>query len=264
MKSENLRILIVAILFAYTVFYLSQRSFLYHPANYRPSLEAYRATEMSEVNFKTRDGLMLHAWYKKAKPAHATLLYFHGNAGQFGSRYRQIKPYLEQGYGALLFSYRGFAGNKGSPSEHGLYKDGQAAINYLVKKRETCQVYYGESLGSGVAVELSLHNKPVGVILQSPYTSITEMARRYYPWSPLGPWDKFDSLSKIDKLNAPLLILHGKKDTLIPADHARALYQKARGDVSLKLYPNKDHNDMFGKPIEKDISVFLAKVSKAC
>lgn len=264
MKSENLRIVIVALCFAYTVFYLTQRSFLYHPAKRPPSISAHRANEMKEVEFSTLDGIKLKAWYKKAVKGRATLVFFHGNSGHWGSRYSRVKPYIKEGYGALLFSYRGFAGNGGSPSEQGLYQDGQAAIEYLLKEKQNCQVYYGESLGSGVAVELALDNHPQGVILQSPYTSITEMARYYYPWSPLGPWDKYDSLSKISNIKSPILILHGEKDTLIPANHAVRLYKAATGDKTLKLYPKKHHNDVFGPSVEKDINEFLARVSQQC
>lgn len=264
MKKENIYIVVISILLFYVIFYFSQRSFLYHPASKVPLREEYKALDMKVVSFTTKDKIKLKAWYKKSTSKNVTILYFHGNSGHWANRYFKLKPYIDAGYGLLLFSYRGFANNAGFPSEQGLYKDARAAIEFL-KDKTNCIVYMGESLGTGVAVQMAKEIKPAGVILASPFISITKMAKLYYSWSPLLPWDEFDSLSKISSLNAlPLLILHGKKDVLVPYSHAVALFNKAQNDKKLILYANKNHNNLYGGKVDEDIFLFLDKVNQQC
>ncbi len=262
---QNLFIIMTSLLTAYFALYFCQRSLLYFPSTETPNRSSYHALSMEKVSFKTKDGITLSAWYKKAAPNKATIIYFHGNAGHWGHRFSYVKNYLDQGYGVLIFSYRGYGGNLGSPTEQGLYLDGQAANDYLASKNIRCLVYYGESLGSGVAIELATQNSVNGIILQSPYTSIKALANHHYPWSPLEPWDKFNSLSKIAQINkSNLLILHGKQDKLIPYRHSIELYKKANGDKQLKLYPNTNHHNLKSIQIINDVSTYLSKTSQQC
>lgn len=258
-------LIVSSMLIAYFILYFCQRLLLYYPSKITPYRSSYHAQSMKKVSFITEDGIKLSAWYKKARAKKATILYFHGNAGHWGHRYASIKNYLKQGYGILLFSYRGYGGNLGSPTEQGLYLDAQAANNYLTSQGARCVIYYGESLGTGVATDLALKYPAKGIILQSPYTSITALAKYHYPWSLLEPWDKFNSLKKIEQLNqSSLLLLHGKQDQLIPYSHSLNLYNKAVGNKQVRLYSDKNHNNMRGKQIEQDVNAFLSQVSNQC
>lgn len=224
-----------------------------------PSRQHFHAQGMEDVELVTSDGLHLNAWYQKAPPGKPTILYLHGNAGHIGFRMPLVSGFLNAGYGVLLLEYRGYGGNPGSPSELGLYHDGEAAMAFLLNKGVPSEavVLYGESLGSGVATKLAEQTRVCAVILQSPYTSITQVARFHYPWILLPPWDKFDSLSRIDRINAPLLILHGRLDRLVPFEQAQVLYKKAKEPKKLIEFADKDHNNLWDKDFFAQLMQFI-------
>lgn len=253
--------ILLIICIAYGIFYFNQRALLYHPSHHNPSIDEYHAHDMQLVSFKNKDGIHLNGWYKKAEKDNPTLIYFHGNAGQFGSRYPKVKRYIKAGLGVLLFSYRGFSGNQGNPSEQGLYQDALAAVEFLKQKNINCLVYYGESLGTGVAVQTALTYPPKAIILQSPYTSITAAARYHYPWNIVPPWDKYESINKIANLkNVPILVAHGAKDKTVPVEQGIALYNKAKQPKKLIVYPQKGHGDIADKALTTQVLKFLRSV----
>lgn len=227
--------------------YALQRYLIYVPAKVVPTRDAYQAFDMQEVQISTTDGLHLLAWYKPAREAQPTVLLLHGNAGHIGYRMPLARQFIEAGFGVLLLEYRGYAGNPGSPDESGLYSDADAAMVFLHKQgvEDKQIVVYGESLGTGVATKVATQYSVCAVVLQSPFTSLASVARYHYPWILLSPWDKFDSLSRIRQINAPLLVLHGKDDSLVPFDEGVTLFQFALEPKTMIALPGRDHNTMW-------------------
>jgi len=150
--------------------YLFQRQLIYFPSQKVPQLNDYQANDMRVITLHTQDGLVLNSWYKPAKTGQPTLLYLHGNAGHIGDRMTLARQFMNAGLGMLLLEYRGYGGNKGRPSEKGLYEDGRAGMRFLHQQGIKSEkiALYGESLGSGVATKLAVENKICAVVLQSP------------------------------------------------------------------------------------------------
>ncbi len=216
--------------------YLGQRRLMFMPHQNLPDPAQVGVPEMRPVTWKTSDGLELVGWYRPPpSPESPVLAYFHGNAGNIADRAFKLRPYLDAGYGVLIAGYRGYGGNPGSPSEQGLYADGRAALAFLDRQAVPADrlVLYGESLGTGVAVRLAAErarDRPVGaVVLEAPYTSIAAVAQRHYFYMP-AYWllkDRFDAEAWIGRIEAPLFVLHGERDSVIPVRFGRALYAAA-------------------------------------
>ncbi|NNG05007.1 MAG: alpha/beta fold hydrolase, partial [Inquilinus sp.] len=147
---------------------------VFHPDTEPPSAAVARGAGFAEITYRTADGLTLSALHREAAGGLPTIVYFHGNAGHHGHRAGLIQPYHDAGYGVLLASYRGYGGNPGSPAEAGLYTDGRAALDWLAANRvpPSRTVLYGESLGTGVAVQMAVERPVAAIVLQSPFTSV--------------------------------------------------------------------------------------------
>ncbi|KTD22748.1 Bem46 protein [Legionella lansingensis] len=241
------------------ILYFFQRNLLYFPAKEMPSREAFQAEDMQLVHIKTQDGLTLYSWYKAALPHKPTLLYFHGNAGHIGYRMSLVRQFLLAGFGVFLLEYRGYGGNEGQPSELGLYQDGEAALRFLQQQGipPSRLVLYGESLGTGVVTHLATQFRVCAVVLQSPYTSMSKLARYHYPWVFIPPWDKFDSLARISKIKSPLLILHGTHDAIVPHQQALLLFQRANDPKELISLPGRGHNDLWDDGFSQKVVKFI-------
>lgn len=225
-----------------------QRSFMYFPTQERMSPSAAGVPEMQEVTLRTPDGLDLLAWYAPPTRSGApTLIYFHGNGGDIGMRAGKVSPFLEAGLGVLLTTYRGYSGNPGAPSEAGLYDDARAAHAFLEAQKPSGIVLYGESLGTGVAVQLATEIEALSVVLEAPFTSIADIALPQMPFMPLQSLiiDRFDSAKKIGAVNAPVLIVHGELDTTIPVRLARQLFDAANEPKEGHFIPGAGHNDLY-------------------
>ncbi len=231
------------------VFYARQRSLIYFPNRQMPSLEQYHASDMQVVSIPTTDHLQLNGWYKPAKDGQPTILYFHGNAGNIGGPMFLVRKFLQAGLGVLLVEYRGYGGNPGSPSEQGFYTDGRAGVRFLQEQGVNGKklVLFGESLGAGVATEMATETPSCAVILQSPYTSMVDLASYHYPWIFMKPWDRFNSLQRIGNLNAPLLILHGKLDQVVPYAQGLKLYEQAKSPKELISFDHNDHHNLWSQ-----------------
>ena len=230
--------------------YALQRSLMYFPATELPSPAAAGVAEMAAVALHTDDGLALTSWYAAARAPHApTVVYFHGNAGNIADRAYKVRPMLDRGLGVLLVGYRGYGGNPSAPSETGLFADGRAALDFLGGQGVPPEriVAFGESLGSGVAVRMASERRLGAVILEAPFTSAAEVGQRAYPFLPVRQLirDRFDSLSRIDSISAPLLIVHGERDRVVPADHGRRLLAAASQPKEGAFLPEAGHNDAF-------------------
>ena len=243
-----------------------QRSLMYHPSDAHLDPKRFDLPEMSVIELATDDGLILQSWYKQAENKLPTILFLHGNAGHIGYRSWKVKPLLNAGYGLLLLSYRGFGSNPGKPTEQNLYLDAKAALGYLQRQNVTVEniVLYGESLGTGVAVEIAQNRKFAGMILEAPYTSMTDTAARHYPFMPVRKLlkDRYESASKITNFTAPLLIIHGEKDTIVPFELGRRLYETANEPKRLLPLKYAGHNDIFDYGVTKHIVSFLKETAK--
>src|SRR6516162_4970605 len=196
--------------------YLFQRQLLYFPDRARPELLGLEKLGVREVILTTEDGLSLLSWYLPARPGRPVIAYFHGNGGHIGYRVERLLRFAREGYGMLMAEYRGYGGNPGAPSETGFYADGRAALAFLDREgvAPSRLVLYGESLGSGVAVALAVQHQVAAVILEAPPTSVAEVAQCHFPFVPAARMvtDRFDSLSRIGMVKAPILVLHGERD----------------------------------------------------
>lgn len=244
-----------------------QRNLQYFPDKRIPipaevGLPAYRT-----VSVQTADGLVLSGLYAEAaRPDLPTVLHFHGNAGNAGDRAEIATALHGAGYGVLLAGYRGYGGNPGRPTEQGLTTDARAWADWLVQRGISGRklVLYGESLGTGVAVRLATERKAAGLILEAPFTSITDVAARAYPVLPvrLLLLDRFDSLSRIADIQAPLLVIHGEKDRVVPVDLGRRLFAAAPAPKTPVWLPRAGHNDLLLHGLAEHMLDWLARLDR--
>lgn len=231
------------------ILFIMQRSMIYHPDSTRPEPAAWNVPDMSAVSLQTEDGLSLLAWWKPAEGGKPVIVFFHGNGGHIGYRGSKVRRFLDRGYGVLLVSWRGYGGNEGNPTEDGLYADGKAALRFLDQHGIGNKgiVLYGESLGSGVAVELASQGVGQRLVLEAPFTSLAEAAADRFPIYPVR-WmirDRFDSQSKIGRVTVPILIFHGEKDFVVPVALGRALLEKANKPKQGNFIQNSGHNNLY-------------------
>lgn len=226
-----------------------QRRLLYVPDPARVDPHNMGLTEAREIQLTTPDGHTLIAWYVAAKPGQPTILYFHGNAGNLAGRAGRVGEYAAKGRGMFTLSYRSYSGSSGSPTETNNVADAALAYDWLTKQglRAEQIVLYGESLGSGVAVQLATAKPVGGIILDAPYTSIADVGARVYPFLPVQAliWDRYDSLARIDQVKAPLLIVHGELDDLIPISMGRKLYERANEPKQFSAIAGAGHADHY-------------------
>lgn len=231
--------------------FVMQRQMIFLPDRTPARPADWGVAEMVTVALETADGLTLNAWYRAAEPGRPTLVWLHGNGGHLGYRGPKYRPWLDGGHGLLAVSWRGYGGNPGKPSEAGLYADGRAALAWLAGQGAERIVLYGESLGSGVATLLAAERAaagdPVaGVVLESPFTSMAAAAAYHYPFVP-ARWlvrDRFDSLSRIAGIGAPLLVVHGARDRIVPVAMGRALVEAAAVPKQGVFIDRAGHNDL--------------------
>lgn len=244
--------LISIILLSYCAFlaylYFNQRNMIYLPNKNIPDQLTWLAEDMESITLLTDDGLNLSAWYKPATQNLATIVYFHGNAGHIGYRVPLVRPYLNEGYGVMLVEYRGYGGNPGKPTEQGLYKDARAAIEYLLSHqvKPNQMVLYGESLGTSVAIQMATEYPIRALVLRSSYSSLTDVAAHHYKYLPVR-WllkDRYESIKLISTIHAPLLIIHGEQDKIIPIQFGKKLFSAANEPKQSVFLPRARHNQM--------------------
>jgi len=241
----------VAIVF---LLYLFQRNLMYLPGTEAGDPARDGVPEMHAVDIATEDGLRIRSWYAAPGPAGRVVVFFHGNAGTIADRAFKARHFLDAGYGVMLVGYRGFAGNAGAPSETGLYMDGRAVLRWLEEEGVAPAewIFYGESLGTGVAVHLAKEvadgGRPAAaVILEAPFTSMADAAAVHYPWLPTRflVRDRYDSLSKIGDIRAPLLVIHGDRDRTVPERLGRRLYDAALAPKQAIWLKGAGHVDLY-------------------
>ncbi|MGE0055608.1 MAG: alpha/beta hydrolase [Hyphomicrobium sp.] len=229
--------------------YLGQRWLIYLPETARTLPRDAGLEQVEEKVIETGDGAQVIAWYAKARAGQPTLLYFHGNAGSLESRQERIRKYSRWGRGIFMMSYRGYSGSTGSPSEQANVADGMKAFDMLVAQGVPPAeiIIYGESLGSGVAVQVAAAKAPGGLILDAPYTSLSDVAAGQYPWLPVRPMllDRYDSQAFIKQVHCPLLIVHGEKDETIPVSMGRKMYALANEPKQIATFKDAGHADHY-------------------
>ena len=243
--------------------FILQRSLMYHPSANLMAPVDYGVPEMRQVTLNTEDGLVLTAWYRLPQEGRQTLVYLHGNGGHIGHRAGKVKPYLNAGYGLLLVGYRGYGANPGMPTEENLIKDGEAGLRFLEKTGVPTNhiVLYGESLGTGVATALAQRKAVSALILEAPFTSIADVSQHHYFYVPARYLvkDRFDSIDRISRLKAPLLIIHGEKDRVVPWKFGRALFDLAPEPKSFLSMPNASHNNLYEFGVASKVIDFITK-----
>ena len=254
---------IIAYLVVIIFIYFYQRNLLYHPSenNYQNDKIQFN---YEEIFIKVDKKIKLKSWIiKKDLKKFKTLLIFHGNAGHLSNRIYKLNELYKLDINILLISWRGFSDNKGSPTEQNLYKDAKAAIKWLNDQKIANNqiILYGESLGTGVAIEIGKENNFNSIILESPFTSVERSAKIYYPYLPVKFLlkDKYDSISKIKMINVPILIMHGKKDDVIPFSMGKELFEEANNPKDSYFTSDDDHMMEFNSSLLNKIKDFIEK-----
>ena len=246
--------------------YVFQRKLQYHAENKSLTPEAVGIIGASVETLTTTDGEKILLWHAPAKAGMPTILYFQGNAGEMGDRPLRFNYYHSRGFGVAYLSYRGFGGSSGSPSEAGLIADATAAYDWLIAKGvEPSRIaLLGESLGSGVAVQLAAKHEVGALALEAPYTSTVEVAAKIYWWLPVHALmkDQFKSIDFIAAVVAPLLIIHGEEDGLIPVEFGRRLFAAANQPKELDVVPGFGHDVLFEEATWAREVEFFARVIK--
>lgn len=242
-------VLAIAYVVAVAGLFLSQRWFVFRPDHARPDIGRVSVPDLTSVIVPTADGLSLLAWFlPAARNSLPIVLYLHGSVGNIGHRADRLGAFRRLGWGVLLLEYRGFGGNPGRPSEAGLLADGRGGLAALRAMRVSPDriLLWGESLGSGVAVRLATEQKVAAVLLEAPYTSITNVARARFPFVPVS-WlllDRFDTLRCIERVRAPIMVMHGTGDRTVPVAMGRAVYEAAPNHKELWIVAGAGHADL--------------------
>ncbi len=250
LKTAMQALLIVLLLVAVFALWLrhAELRMIYLPERAIAATPNQFGIKYDEVWLTTSDGVRLNAWFLHSPhPSGLTILLLHGNAGNISHRMEKYAVLLDLGADVLAVDYRGYGASAGEPSEGGTYLDAQAAYRYLTDARGMAPaqiVIYGESLGSAVAVDLASHVVAEGVILEEAFTSATDVGQAIYPFLPMR-WlmrTRYDSLSKIGRIQAPLLIFHSHDDEFFPITHAQRLLAAAPDPKQL-VELHGGHND---------------------
>ena len=245
-----------------------QRNFLYHPSvnNYLKNQALSEPSEIKKVNITTNDEIDLKGWfYNKNLNKFKTVLFLHGNAGSLENRTYKLNHFKDLNVNFLIIAWRGFSGNEGKPNEKGLYEDADSAISWLKTKGidEKNIILYGESLGTGVAIEIAQNKNYAGVILESPFTSMINMGRKYYPFFPVNFLlkDKFESNKKISSVSAPVLIIHGKVDKIVPYYMGEKMYELANEPKFFYTQEYGDHMVEYDEKLLSTLKKFIQSLN---
>jgi uncharacterized protein len=242
--------------------YFIQRHMMYFPDARRPVPAAFGMGDMSVIDVTTVDNLRLSGWYKAPAAGRPVIILFHGNGGNIGGRNFKARQFISQGYGFLLAGYRGYGGNPGSPSEQGFYADARAYLGWLAKQgiAPSQIVLYGESIGTGVAVQAASETPGYkALVLESPFASMVDMARKQYFFVPVSLLlkDRYDNIGKIKNIKIPLLVLHGAADPVVPYSQGKQLFDAANEPKKMETFFLGGHVDLYNYGAGAEILAFL-------
>ncbi len=245
--------------------WLLQRRLIYFPTDEVSAItETLPGARVIPIN--TTDGLALNGWFLSPPDPKAAVLVFNGNAGNRSHRAPLAQDLATAGYEVLLFDYRGYGGNDGSPSEEGLAIDAEAALDVLNEIATIDRiVFFGESLGAAVAARLAVDRPPAALVLRSPFPSLASVAAIHYPLVParLLIRDRFETMEAVERVNLPMLVVAGSVDTIVPTHLSREVYDAALGEAHWVVVADADHNDAalsHGEQLIDAIDRFLNQV----
>lgn len=253
--------------FVVAAMFLAQRSLIYPAAHIQPQLAAHGLPELRAVETEPAPGLTITHWYHPpaggaVDPIEPLIVFFHGNGSDLGSSVEKMRPFIQAGMGLLAVGYRGYSGNPGKPSEAGLSADARAALDWAAAQGYTRErlVYFGESLGTCVAVKMASERPPSALVLEAPPSSIADVAAAHYWYLPVRPLirDPWDSLARIAKVGAPLLVMHGENDRVVPIKFGRKLFAAAAEPKQAIWHAEALHTDILHYPgIVEDVLEFI-------
>lgn len=246
--------------------YVFQRALLYFPDRTRTPPAAAGLPQAQEIRLTTSDGETLIAWTVAPRADKPVVIYFHGNAGALNLRVDRFRSVIADGTGLIALSYRGYGGSTGRPSEAGFIRDAHAAYDDAAARYPAAQlVLWGESLGTAVAIALAAE-RPVGaVILDAPFTSAADLGAAAYPFAPVR-WlmkDSFRSDRRIPRVRAPILVLHGERDTIVPIGFAERLFALAGEPKQFVRFARGGHVNLDDHGAMDAVRAFLAKLPPA-
>jgi len=253
--------LLILIYFVITVVvYFFQRKLLYHP--FSPQITGKGLIHNFEtINFKTSDNFELKGWFHLKNSNKKTILFLHGNAGNLDNRIDKLNFLGNMDINFLIISWRGYSGNPGNPSETGLYKDALGGIEWLNKKGISNDriILYGESLGTAITTEVAQNENFAGIILEAPFTSMVDMGQKIYPIFPVKFLlkDKYESKNKIKNIKSPILVLHGRKDKIVPFYMGEKIFEIANNPKFKYFTDLDDHMMNFDDKLINEIDLFI-------
>ena len=261
--------LIISILVIYLVLliflYFYQGKLLYHPTVNSDTEIDNLIPKIEKVNITTSDNLNLLGWFHKKDISKNTILFLHGNAGSLENRIYKLNHFENFDLNFLIIAWRGFSGNSGKPNEKGLYDDAKSAVNWLKSKgiKEENIILYGESLGSAVAIEIAQNKKFAGIVLESPFTSMVEMGKKYYSFFPVSLLlkDRYESINKIKNIHIPVLVMHGKKDSIVPFEMGKKIYTSANSPKFYYFSEYDDHMIDYNKLLIEKLKSFIESLN---
>ncbi|MBI4431642.1 MAG: alpha/beta hydrolase [Candidatus Omnitrophica bacterium] len=227
-----------------------ERQLVFYPSRLIAVTPSNWGLKYEDIFIKTSDGVRLHGWFVPTPSERARLLFFHGNAGNIGDRAFHLPEFVQRGISVLFVDYRGFGQSEGVPSELGIYADAEAALDWLKHRKpgDFPIVYYGESLGSAVAIELAVSKEPPPqkIILEGGFSNARDMAKVMYSFlgSALPLTYEFDSVTKIQSLKCPLLSIHGTEDDVVPFALGQKLFDAHPGPKEFYAVKGAHHNDL--------------------
>lgn len=244
--------------------YVFQRDLVFHPMADTKLPAEYGLEDFENLIITADDKTKVQLWYKKAKEHHPTVVYFPGNAQSIGNRSNRFAEIAKTGFGVLAVSYRGYGQSEGFPSEDGLYSDARAAMSYATTQLNIPSrqmILYGESLGTAVATYAATEYAIGGLILDSPPLSILARGEELYPYVPVS-WllkDVFPTVERIKDIDAPLLILHGSADSVVPVEHGKKLYAEAVKPKRIIIFKGEEHVATPAPRVAKEVVAFAKK-----
>jgi len=261
--------LIIGIIVVYAsvliLLFIFQRNLMYHPLENNYSGDKLEV-EVEKVKIITTDNISLLGWFhKKDLKKFKTIVYFHGNAGKLENRIHKLNHFKDMDINFLIIAWRGFSGNKGKPNEKGLYIDARSTIQWLKKLglKEKDIILYGESLGTGVATEIAQSNNYAGLVLETPFTSMVEAAKNFYPYIPVSILlkDKYDNQKKIKNINIPVLVMHGEADQIVPFWMGKKIYEIANQPKYSYFTKFDDHMMEYDKKLLFRLEKFIKSLN---
>ena len=245
--------------------FIFQRNLMYLPEENNYSGDKIKV-DIEKVKINTSDNLDLLGWFhKKDLKKFKTILYFHGNAGKLENRIHKLNHFKDMEVNFLIIAWRGFSGNKGKPSEKGLYIDGNSATKWLknLGLNEEDIILYGESLGTGIATEIAQNSNFAGLILETPFTSMVDAAKNVYPYIPVGLLlkDRYENYKKIKNINIPILVMNGEADQIVPFRMGKKIYDIAKQPKYYHFTKYDDHMMEYDENLVSELKKFIKSLN---